>query len=100
MKRITNIACFVFFVLCSGLSAADSFDLVKDGKPCAEIVLPSNNAAVKDILFFRDAVKKCSGAELPVVQKETGKRNRIVFQMEKKEIRWEDAFHISFPKKH
>lgn len=99
MQRITNIAYLVFFVLCSGLSAADLFDLVKDGKPCAEIVLPSNNAAAKDILFFRDAAKKCTGADLPVVQKETGKRNRIVFQIEKKEIRSEDAFNISFPKK-
>ena len=75
--------------------SAGEFVLVRDGKPVAEIVKTPEIA--RHIEFFNQALQRCTGTALPVVEKRSKGRKTIVFQLEKRRLDTEDAFEISFP---
>ena len=87
----------LFFVSCGNLLFAEEFVLVRAGKPAAEIVKTPEIG--RHIEFFNQALKRCSGTALPVVEKRSKGGNAIVFQLEKRRLDTEDAYEISFPDK-
>lgn len=74
---------------------AFGFDIVKDAAPMAEIV--TQEPIARHTTFFAQAVKRCTGADLPVVNAPSGGKNAIVFKIEARTPFTEDAYDITFP---
>ena len=76
---IRKFCCLI--VLTLGTFAAQAAELVKDGQPMAEIVVPKN-PMTPQIRYaaeeLRDHIKKMSGAELPIVTEPSGKFKNLV----------------------
>jgi len=79
--------------------AAEKFDLVRDGKPAVEVLLPTNYTVQleRDLRFFTNAVFRCTGAEMPIAGQRSSDRAAIVFEVEKRAFFDEDDFAIEFP---
>ena len=94
MKRTTRSVLVVLGgVICSALSAAD-FELVRECRAVASIECPEYAEGLNDIVFFTNAVARCTGAAMEIGVEG---RARIVFNVEKRPILAEDDWMIDFP---
>ena len=73
------------------------FALVSGGEPRCEIVVTGNALVDADIAFFTNAVKRVSGASLPVVARRDDSRPAIIFDVHDADLFHEDAYEVSFP---
>ncbi len=81
--------------------AASDFELVKDGRPQAAIVRPSdrNKEVDEAISFFNTEAEKCVGRKFDVLEAAPREKNSIVLHVRKASIPEDDFFAIDFPDK-
>ena len=78
----------------------EAFPLVVGGRAAVEIVVPANGASkrfLSDVSFFTNAVFRCTGARLPVVQKRTAGAKAVTFELLRRGVFEMDEHEIAFP---
>ena len=81
------------------LAGGAEFSLIRDGKPDADILHSASKQVTARIAFFNDAVYRCTGTTLPVVQKAEKNRNTIVINLVNRPVESNDEYTIDFPDK-
>ena len=99
MRLLPKIALFLCLVLFLSGANAEEFFLVRDKKPCAVIVKPSQASQAWEmaLTFFNEELEKCTGTRLAVADSVPEKGNFLSFDLQKKSLTEEDAFRIDFP---
>ena len=101
-SRILTVGATLTIICCSTVQAAEPrFMFVADGQAkCAFVA----SAGVKheDLDFFTNAVFRCTGARMPIVEKVEvegggGQWNSISFSVEKRPILMDSAYEVAFP---
>ena len=64
MKTVVAVAIGAF---CICTAHARGFQIAENGRPVVEIVQTGNAQVDADIAFFTNAVRRCTGASIPVV---------------------------------
>ena len=82
------------------VATCGQFALVEGGKPAAEIVRTGNAKVDADIAFFTNAVFRCTGASLPVVDVRKQGERAVRFEVAFGTAFDSDRHSISFPDAH
>jgi len=72
------------------------FVFVKGGRAVCEIVATGNKTVDADIAFFTNAVARMTGVKLPIVERASGNRNVLQFQIEDRGLMEEDDYSAIF----
>ena len=95
MKKISFYTGLLLLSFCI-LSPAAEFHLYRNGKPVA--VIEENSKCKRWILDFVRYSAACTETPMPVVKKAAPHQNRIVFNVQNREVEY-DGFVIDFPDK-
>ena len=95
MKKIAFYTGLLLLSFCI-LSPAAEFHLYRNGKPVA--VIEENSKCKRWILDFVRYSAECTGTRIPVVKKAAAHQNRILFNVQEREVGY-DGFVIDFPDK-
>lgn len=91
-----GVSTAVLWAVCATRSNGD-FVLAFDGESRCEIVSTGNALVDADIVFFTNAVRRVSGAMLPIVATRSPDSRAVVFDVRKADLFHEDAYEVSFP---
>ena len=94
MKTVVAVAIGAF---CICTAHARGFQIAENGRPVVEIVQTGNAQVDADIAFFTNAVRRCTGASIPVVCRRSGGKDAIVFKLSSASPFEMDRHSIGFP---
>ena len=101
-SRILTVGAALTIVCCSmGQAAEPRFEFVEDGQARC-VLVASAGVKHEDLDFFTNAVFRCTGAKIPVVEaaREDASNTvlgRIEFAVEKRPILMDSAYEVAFP---
>ena len=98
-KCMNKLIAALLTVLSVSENSAETLSLVSAGKPAVDVVVPADAdpQLVSDVAFFTNAVFRCTGALLPVVERRTLGSPAILFEVEKCAFFDADDHAIEFP---
>jgi len=74
-----------------------TFAFAENGVATCEIVRPSEAVFLPDVQFFTNAVKRVTGADVPIVERRTSRRRAVSFTFVTRDLAHEDAYRVTFP---